>query len=241
MYENFKDFTLEDAKKRLYEIVQYQQQIQPLLPNNMLYQYEIFTQINMENVKPNMYLVSNYGRIFNMNTGKQLSTVTRNINKTWYLYVGLQNVDNSRIILAVHNIVALHFLPKTKDDILYGRNIINHINCMKNDPRVCNLEWVTIDENNRYAQLMHEHELFIIPFTIEKQTNWGNKLCGESNGMCSIPDETVHKICYKLSMGASSRECLEYCGLPINNNTMAYVRSIRTRRKRRNISDNYVF
>lgn len=241
MYEDYANYTLNDARARLKIILDQQQSIQPLVPVNMLNNYEIFKTIDLPEIKKNMYMISNYGRVFNIKTQKQLSVVTRNISKSWYLYVGLQRVDNSRVILAIHNLVAIHFIPKTQEDIQLNRDIVNHINCIKNDPRVCNLEWVTIDDNNRYAKLMHEDSLFISPYTISSESNWGGRLCGEQNGMCRVPDNIVHKICECLSKGYSSRQCLEYCKMPITSNNMALIRSIRTRRRRVDISNNYTF
>ena len=91
------------------------------------------------------------------------------------VYAGLQTETNSRKIIAIHLLVAYSFIPKTYEDIMLDRNDINHINCFKNDPRVCNLQWVSREENNRYSILMHENEYIVHkPFNIDKDIKyWG--------------------------------------------------------------------
>ena len=168
-----------------------------------------------------------------------MSQITRNIFPSWYLYVGLQGIDNSRPIIAVHNIVAYNFIPKTKEDIELGRDCINHINCFKNDPRVCNLQWVTKEENNRYAQMMHEHDNPVIrPFIYEKQKKkWGNQYSTHGNKS----DEMVHKICKCFSNGMDVKEAILYVGLEYNKWNRRWANFIKNRERRTDISKNYIF
>lgn len=239
MYENFKNISIDEARQRLASIILQQEQIQPTFN---FQSYEIFKPINLPIIKPDMYIVSNYGRIFNSKTQRQLIPSTRNISVPWYQYIGLQTVDNKRIILAIHYIVAMHFIPKTDEDIKLGRDCINHINCFKNDSRACNLQWVTKEENNRYAQIMHEYENLVIkPITIDQQSNWGLGKIGESNGMCTKSDELVKQVCELLQEGKTITECITILGLEKTENNRLWISGIKNRKRRTDISKNCIF
>ena len=81
------------------------------------------------------YSVSNLGRVRNDNTNTILNP--------WKLVSGYRSVTfpgkNSRL---VHRIVADAFIPN-----LLKKPQVNHINGIKDDNRVENLEWVTASEN----------------------------------------------------------------------------------------------
>lgn len=110
-----------------------------LLPN------EEFRYIDLDGVEENRYLVSNYGRV--------VDTKFRGIDG----YVRLKGLSNDKDgykqvrldnkTYLVHRLVAFAFLPN--DDIT--KNEINHINEIKDDNRVENLEWCTRAYNNNYG------------------------------------------------------------------------------------------
>ena len=50
--------------------------------------------------------------------------------------------DGKRVTRAIHRLLAQAFIPKVE-----GKEFINHINGVKNDYRLCNLEWCTRSEN----------------------------------------------------------------------------------------------
>lgn len=62
-----------------------------------------------------------------------------------YVGVTLSNSTN-KIYPNVHRLVALAFIPNP-----LNKPCVNHINGIKNDNRVENLEWVTWDENVQHA------------------------------------------------------------------------------------------
>ena len=140
--------TLIEAERKLSKIISYQNQIQPYYTEDMLSNIEIWEPVIYKNIKLNMYEVSNYGRVRNIHTGKILSQFS---DKGRYLYIGVQTCDNERRTITIHRLVATAFIPKTEEDLLLGRDTVNHINLFPNDNRYINLEWVTNEENLAYS------------------------------------------------------------------------------------------
>lgn len=67
-------------------------------------------------------------------------------SKTGYMRCLLVK-DNVRKNIGVHRLVALAFIPNPDN-----KKTVNHINGIKTDNRVENLEWCTVAENNRHAR-----------------------------------------------------------------------------------------
>jgi len=98
--------------------------------------------------------------------------------------------DSVQKTMLVHRVVAESFI-----DNPYNKPQINHINCIKNDNRVENLEWCTNQEN-----LIHKME---------------NGLCncvrGESHHLAKLNVEMVEEIRIRLSKGESGKSiCKDY-------------------------------
>lgn len=89
-----------------------------------------------------LYQVSNLGNIKRITTNKVLNP---SISNRGWLYLSLSK-DNKYKNHRVHRIVAQTFIPNPKD-----KATVNHINGIKTDNRVENLEWNTIGENVRHA------------------------------------------------------------------------------------------
>lgn len=102
-----------------------------------------------------LYAVSNKGRIKSLkrtvhhpiNGKSNLSERLRTTNpsKDGYCHISL-NKESIISSLTVHRIVAKAFIPNPQN-----KPQINHINGVRNDNRVENLEWVTGSENVRHA------------------------------------------------------------------------------------------
>lgn len=89
------------------------------------------------------YLISNYGRVFSLLSNKILSMRQ---NDDGYIVISLQGKDHKRKTEKVHRLVALAFIPNPDN-----KPEVNHLNCIRNDNRIENLEWVTRAENCAYT------------------------------------------------------------------------------------------
>lgn len=103
----------------------------------------------------NFYQVSNLGRV------KSLSRVSQNKYGNYcikekllilcndgygYARVCLTNESKIKKNYKVHRLVALAFIPN-----LTNKKEVNHVNGIKDDNRVENLEWCTAKENTQHA------------------------------------------------------------------------------------------
>jgi hypothetical protein len=110
------------------------------------------------------YMVSNMGRVkgvgkkFNRKHSRcdTIMEVHRKPNllkltdhgQNGYMSVGLYNPAGEHRIWRVNRLVAQIFIPNPEN-----KPVVNHLNYIRGDNRVENLEWCTVEENNKHAFL----------------------------------------------------------------------------------------
>jgi len=88
------------------------------------------------------YSVTEDGKVVNNKTNRELKAILGN---TGYYQISLSNKGESRN-LTIHRLVANAFLSNDEN-----KREVNHINGIKTDNRVINLEWNTSSENRQHA------------------------------------------------------------------------------------------
>lgn len=68
------------------------------------------------------------------------------LDKDGYEMIGIRDCNGKSTTLRVHRLVAEVYIPNIEN-----KPVVNHINGIKADNRVENLEWVTISENTKHA------------------------------------------------------------------------------------------
>ena len=91
-----------------------------------------------------LYQVSNLGNIRSIRFNR-IKIMRQNINSRGYCSLEFC-VNNERKTLMVHNIVANTFIPNP-----LNKPVVNHINGIKTDNKIENLEWNTYSENVKHA------------------------------------------------------------------------------------------
>ena len=115
------------------------------------------------------YYATDCGKIFNNESGRELSLD----NSTGYSRVRL-SVGNVKKKYSVHRIVAELFIEN-----IDNKPFINHINGIKTDNRVVNLEWCTNKEN-----MIHARDILGISFVYDCSAK--DIMCDNGNKYSSI-------------------------------------------------------
>lgn len=119
----------------------------------------------LKQIKKTNYYVSEEGKIFNQKTKKYLNG---SLDKNGYLRFRLEGKN-----VSIHRMVMETFKPREDMNLLE----VNHINGVKTDNRLENLEWVTHKENMTHA------------VKTELTANCSNK--GLKNGRAKLNEEQV--------------------------------------------------
>ena len=173
-------------------------------------------------IKPNSYMISNYGRIYSITRDKELKP---QYDKDGYIRIELarnHEVTNTKKgkKMYVHRLVANEFC--IKED---GKEIVNHIDGVKDNNYYENLEYCTVKENQNHAI---KNKLL--------------QLKGESNGNNRFSELQVHFICKYINEGLSNSEiCKKFGKMYKREDSSMYdlIRHIRNKNTWRHVSDNY--
>lgn len=98
-----------------------------------------------------LYQISNLGRVKRLkrksSNGRILEEkiLKNQVERKGYIGISLQ-IDGVKHREKIHRLIAEEFIPNPKN-----KAEVNHINGIKNDNRIENLEWVTPSENQKHA------------------------------------------------------------------------------------------
>lgn len=145
--------------------------------------WKYVTSNSVENVEENRYIVSNYGRIFDLKNNKRCSEYDFGGYRTASLYA------NGYHTFLIHRIVAIEFLGRDQDP---NKIIVNHKNGIKYCCLVNNLEWVTEEENRNHA-----YETGLI-------SNYG-----ENATLAKMSDKDALNIMYQLRDGVPIKDIIK--------------------------------
>jgi hypothetical protein len=147
----------------------------------------------MKNIYNTNYKVDFLGNVYGLD-GRVLKPAKDNKG---YLRVGL-TINGKLCTKKVHRLIAQTFISNT-----LNKPFVNHINGIKNDNRVENLEWVTAKENTKHAI---DNGLFYFN-TSEQSININTKK-GSLNGMSILNEQEVIEIRKKFKPRKYTRKML---------------------------------
>jgi len=101
------------------------------------------------------YQVSNKGRVRSLNRKYRygVKILLPKIDNGYFRYTLYK--DKKKNLILAHRLVAKHFIPNDNTERIF----VNHINKLKSDNSVENLEWVTVSENNLHSSMDKDKNL----------------------------------------------------------------------------------
>ena len=132
------------------------------------------------------YKASNLGNVKNIKTNRVLKNQT---DSDGYYHINLCNNGICKVF-KVHRIVSILFLKKE-----FERDYVNHLNGIKTDNNIKNLEWVNSRENNNHR--------FLNKKTTSAYTGVSTQNRGKTwNSAITFDKKTKHLGCFKTELEA---------------------------------------
>lgn len=163
----------------------------------------------MKNIENSKYSIDVEGNAYNKNGKKLVPIKTRK----GYTTVKIVYLDKKVKTKLLHRLVAETYLPNPEN-----KQQVNHINGIKSDNRLVNLEWCTQEENLAHAKYV----LGVIG--------------GEASPRSTITAETVHAICKMLTENYRNIDIAKLLNVKVN-----IIRDIRTKKSWELITAQYEF
>lgn len=157
------------------------------------------------------YLISEDGQVYSLHKNTLRKPV---LTKHGYLRLFIHTNQNI-VSCSIHRLVAETYIPNPEN-----KPEVNHINGVKTDNRVENLEWVTSKENKTHAISNGLYDSVI----------------GENHCFSTISDDTAKKICQCLEDGMRNKDIANMFGV-----TKDMIANIKAGRSYRHISKKYTF
>lgn len=130
---------------------------------------------------------------------KKAQDIRPYLGRDGYLYVFL-SYNNKVKHLAIHRILAICFIPNPSN-----KREVNHINAVRTDNSLSNLEWVTPKENVQHSIAIGNNK---------------NCLPGENNPMAKLTSDLVLKI--REAPGSHTAIAREYC---VSRRTVGFIKT----------------
>lgn len=192
---------------------------------------EEFRFIDLEGIQRNRFVISSFGRVFDIVKNKERSQSFS--TTTGYMYISLNTeIPNNYKSIGVHRLVACMFIPVTEDDIDNNRIEVNHKDLNRLNNCVWNLEFMSKSENIKHSKNARTIEAGCfcpISYFEDGETfdpNYLHKDLTVRDGQYRLADEQVHIICKCLEEGRSYSYCCIAAGIldePHNRNIICNI------------------
>lgn len=157
------------------------------------------------------YQVSSLGRIKSLKYGKEKIRKQRKINNG-YLTINLWKEGIMKSCL-VHRLVASAFIDNPNN-----LETVNHINEDKTDNRACNLEWMSVADNNRYGTGYERRSIKQINDPSKSKQVYQYSLDGTLVAIWNSTQECKRNGYHRGSVAACCRNCFNRKGNNIYKN-----------------------
>lgn len=158
-----------------------------------------------------LYSVSNKGRVYSQRVCRIMSPKK---SKVGYLRITLCGKDGNRLSTGIHRLVALAFIPNPEN-----KPTVNHINEVKFDNRVENLEWATNAEQNIHGTRIRraiEHTDWKARNAKTDYASVAKKHDYQSQKMCNRYFTEVSKNGVVEGIFRSQKEASDYTGVSVS-------------------------